>query len=95
MWTPYRMSSRREGLAVIEPEAFSREAGKTTQDAIGPAAGMPTSCNPLKSGLTSDKGQYVNHSPDSNSFLFNHLIKTEADARPARGRQPQHVVVGR
>ena len=27
MWTPYRISSRREGLAVIEPEAFSREAG--------------------------------------------------------------------
>ena len=27
MWTPYRISSRREDLAVIEPEAFSLEAG--------------------------------------------------------------------
>ena len=44
---------------------------KLTQDAIGLAAGMPTSCgfadgefgtacNRLKSGLTSDNSQYVN-----------------------------------
>ena len=42
MWNPYRMSSRREDLAVIEPEAFSLEAGPAgrpidqVHQAIGP-----------------------------------------------------------
>ena len=124
MWNPYRISSRREGLAVIEAEAFSWarvagrptdlpgppgrrtlrksstghstasffsrsghrgavpserksrleigfDDGKTTQDAIGPAARRPiscgfaggligTACNPLKPWVTSDNSQYVN-----------------------------------
>ena len=58
-------SERKSGLEM------GVEAGKTTQDAIGPAARRPTSCgfadgligpacNPLKAWVTSDKGQYVN-----------------------------------
>ena len=43
---------------------------------------------------TSDNNQYVNHSPDSNSFFFNHLMKTEASGRPAQDPRPQDIGVG-
>ena len=59
------LSERKSGLEM------GVDAGKTTQDAIGPASRRPTycgfadgvigtACNPLKPELTSDKSQYVN-----------------------------------
>ena len=43
------------------------------------AAGQQASRLPINS-------HYVNFNPDYNSRLFNHLMKIEAEARPARGR---------
>ena len=77
--------SRRGGERSKRPATGWRPWAKAT------ASARQGSGNELRDPPLPKKSSYVNSSPDSNSLFCNHLIKTEAFARPARRPRPQDV----